>query len=516
MTPLTVASFGRLDWAVLAGYLVLLAATGVAFSLRAQRTSEDYFLAGRRMPWWAVAVSIVATSMSAVSFIGVPESSYAGDITYLSTNLGMIIAAVVVATVFVPAFYRAGVTSIYNLLERRYGPAASMAASLGYLSGRVLSSGARIYAGSLAFSIVLFGYEAGSDPAHLGLAIAVLTAVGILYTLVGGVASVIWTDVIQMVVFIGAAGVAIWVLLGRIDAPIDTIVTSLSTGGPEGTSKLKIISTGLSWTDPFALHASVLGFAVMGIASYGTDQDLAQRLLTCKDRSAGAKSIVCGILLGIPSVAVFLVVGLLLWVYYAQGSGATGDTSEKVFLRFIVYDLPPGIPGLMMAGLFAAGLSSVNSSLNAMSSSMVTDVLSVICPRAVERHAVLLGRLGVVAAGLALGGFALVCIEWQRSSGQPLLDFALGVMTFAYAGLVGVFAAAMFTRRGSSFSVIAALVSGAGVVLLGQRFTWGWVKAPPPLLRDWLALAFVWKLLVGAVVSFGVCVMPAGSRRAAP
>jgi SSS family transporter len=513
---LVFASLGRLDWAVLAGYLVVLAGTGVAFSLRAQRTSDDYFLAGRRMPWWAVAVSIVATSMSAVSFIGVPESSYGGDLTYLSTNLGMIIAAVVVATVFVPAFYRAGVTSIYSLLERRYGHAASMAASVAYLAGRVLASGARIYAGSLAFSIVLFGYEEGSDPAHLGLAIGAMTVVGILYTLIGGVASVIWTDVIQMAVFIGAAGVAIWVLLTKIDAPIGGIVSSLAAGGEEGASKLTVINTSLSWTDAFSLQAAVIGFAVMGIASYGTDQDLAQRLLTCKNQAAGAKSIVGGILLGIPSVAVFLVVGLLLWVYDSQETGSPGSGTERVFLRFIVHDLPPGLPGLMMAGLFAAGLSSVNSSLNAMSSSLVSDVLSVVSPRAVERHAVLLGRLGVVAAGLALGGFALVCIEWQRSSQLPLLDFALGVMTFAYAGLVGVFAAALFTRRGSAGSVIAALVAGAAVVLLGQGFTWSWLESPPPLLSGWLALAFVWKLLVGAAVSFGICVLPAGPERAEP
>ncbi len=527
MTTLVLATFLPLDWAVLGGYFLLLAGTGYLFSRREQQSTDDYFLAGRRMPIWAVAVSIVATSMSAASFVGVPQQGYTGDLTYLSTNLGMIIAAIIVALVFIPAFYKAGVSSIYALLADRFSPTAMRAASLAFLVGRMMASGARIYIGAIPLSLVLFGVEEGMQPPNLLIAIGVLTAVGITYTFIGGIASVIWTDVIQMAVLLSAAMIAIVVIAMRIEAPWSEVLGALRSGGTDGASKLTVLNTDPDPRLPFGLLTATIGFAIMGIGSYGTDQDLVQRMLTCKDAKAGSRSVIAGILLGVPSVLVFLVVGLLLFVYYQRpelmGAAAPDELpadDRQVFLEFILKELPAGVPGLMMAGLFAAGLSSLNSAINAMSSSMVSDFYRHAVPNREPRHYVLVGRMGVIGFGLLLGSFAVLCVFWQQdkaASGGTLLTFALSVMTFAYSGLVGVFVAALLTRRGSTASVVASLAAGFLLVLAMERSVWvailGDDEPLPKRLDAIVSLAFAWKLTVAAAVSFAIAILPRGVSR---
>jgi SSS family solute:Na+ symporter len=518
-----------LDWFVIAGYLGLLIVSGILINRRSAKTTDDYFKGGGRIPAWAAAVSIVATSMSAVSFIGVPQAGYVGDLTYLSTNLGMLIAAFVVAIVFVPAFYRARVQSIYAYVGQRMGEGAGQASSLAFMIGRVFASGARIYVGAIPASLILFG---DAEPGQLVVAIAVLSFVGVVYTLVGGVSSVIWSDVIQMCILLGACGAAIVVILLRIEAPAGEVLSALSGGAADGGSKLRVFDVTGDPSVAFSLPAAVLGFAIMGIGSYGTDQDLAQRLLTGKDAKTGARSIIGGILLGIPSVALFLVVGLLLWVFYQRPeliggeAAAQPDDTREVFLVFILEQMPAGLSGLMMAGLFAAGLSSLNSAINAMSSTVVNDFYRKMTPSASEADLVFVGRVAVVGWGVVLGGFACLCIWLERANeavGGTLLTFALTVMTFAYAGLIGVFFTALFTKRGSTASSIAALVTGFVLVGLMQPMFWSLAvdldarraEAPGDWLLWVLDLAFVWKLLIGSGVCFGVCLLgkpsPAGS-----
>ena len=531
MTPIapTLGALGVLDWSILAGYFALLIASGVYFSRKQQASTDDYFLGGRSMPFWAVAVSIVATSMSAASFVGVPQASYAGNLTYLATNIGMVLAAIIIAFVFIPAFYARRVQTIYELLEQRYGRAAKQAASITFMAGRVLASGARIYIGAIPASLVLFGVEDGLETTNLLMAIGVLTAVGIVYTLIGGVASVIWTDVVQMLVLLGACAGAVVLMLLRLDAPLSEVVEALSGGGPNGGSKLTLLDFSLNPELPYTLVASVFAFTLMGVGSYGVDQDLAQRLLTCKDAKAGARSILTGIMVGIPSVALFLLVGLLLWAFYqrpdlfSSGPAAGVDDSRQVFLQFIMLEMPPGLTGLMMAGLFAAGLSSLNSAINAMASTFIADVYRHLKPDGTEAHYLRLGRIAVACWGLVLGGFACVCVYWQKwqvdqgsiesVTGGSLLIFALTVMTFAYAGLIGVFFSVLLTRRGNTASAIAALVAGFIAVLIMQPFFWsaiGMTVEPESTLDRFTSIAFAWKLTLASGLSFVVCQL--GSR----
>lgn len=539
--------FAALDWVVMGLYAVVLVITGVAFNRRAASTS-DYFLGSRSMPVWAVAVSVVASSLSGATFIGVPQLSYNGDLTYLATNIGMLLAAGVIALVFIPAFYKHNVTSIYSLLEIRFGPSAKRAAAVAFLIGRVMASGARLYIIAIPTALIIFGDRPDQAvPAdQLMLAIGVITLVGIVYTIVGGVASVIWTDVIQCIVFTVAVVATIGFLLQRI--PVDaTELPGLLAGSTTaaGGSKLALFDLSLDPTRPYTLLACCTAFVLMGVASYGTDHDMVQRMLTCRSAVRGAWSVVSAILASVPIVAMFLVVGLLLFVFYRRPDVMAGAApvavptdTRTVFLTFTLREMPAGLTGLIMAGLFAAALGSLNSALNAMSATAVTDLYRDVVRGRSERHYVRAGQIGVAAFGLLLGAFAVVCIGWQRaegSAGRQLIDFALGVMTFAYSGLLGVYFSALLTRRGSSASATAAIVAGFFVVALQQSWAWDWwlvdLAAARAAIRSdaradnpswliatvvWLVdLAFVWKLAIASVAAFVVCQLGRSKPRVA-
>jgi SSS family transporter len=530
--------FGAWDWAVVVAYLGLLLVSGVWLARREPAGASEYFLAGRRMPAWAVAFSIIASSLSVATFVGVPELAYRGDMTYLSTNVGGLLAVVVVAFVFIPAFYKHDVTSIYELLERRFGVGAKRAASGAFMVGRVFASGARVYIGAIPLALVLFGPEKSEQAVYLAGAIAVLTSAAVLYTLVGGIASVIWTDVIQVVVLLGAVIAGIVLLINRIPATGGEIVEALRHGASDGGSKLTAIRVGLDVSKPglgfdpsenFTLLTAVFGFSLLNLAAYGTDHDMVQRMLTCKNAIAGGRSVLSAIALSVPIVTLFLVTGLLLWALdharLSQPVGLDsaprvvgGFKSERVFVNFILNDMPRGLSGVMVAGLFAVGLGSLNSAINAMAATLMKDFYMPARVGKSERHYLRASRWAVAGWGAVLGGFAVLCIFWKRANPETtLIDFALGVMTFAYAGLLAVFLTALLTKRGSTASVIAGLVVGFVVVLLLQPYVWGrwtaWITWSVPstdgtaMSRNLagVKIAYPWHMLIGTACAFGVC-----------
>jgi len=512
---LNLAVFNGLDWFVLGGYFVVLIGASLWFTRRGQRNTTDYFLAGRRMPMWAAAMSVMATSLSAATFIGAPEEAYRGDLTYISSYLGIIVAAIIVAVVFIPAFYRHNVSTVYGLLEVRYGPAAKQTASGMFMIGRVFASGARLYMGAIAGSLIAFG---NVSPENVCLAIALLVVVGVVYTFIGGIEAVVWTDVIQSFVFIAAAGVAIVMLVRMIPVDVSQVVEVLREPGPGEASKLtmfKLTGEGLGADDRYSLASILLGFTLIGLGAYGTDQDMTQRMLTCRSAKSGSWSAISGVLFTVPIALLFMIVGLLLWVFYQRpdlmGAAAPAvepEQGRQVFLSFILDQIPHGVSGLMMAGLFAAALSSLNSELNAMSSTLINDVYRSVRPDRDERHYLRAGRVGVIIWGVALGSFAMLCAYWQQHGAKTLIQFALGVMAFAYSGLVAVFFTALLTRRGSTASVIGALATGFVSVLVLNVQPWTWWGS------EAIDLAFTWKMLIATTLSLVVCLLGNTPNRA--
>ncbi len=476
--------FEILDWVVLGTYLAIVVGLGMHFRRRAARRLE-FFLAARSMPVWAVAISVLATAQSAATFVGGPEQAYRGDLTHLSANLGGLIAVLVVAGFFLPAFYRRQVVSIYELLGQDFGLAAQRAASGMFLIGRVFASGARLFIFAIPFAMIAFGR---TEPPYLLGSIAVITVAATVYTLAGGIRAVIWTDVLQTVVYVGATVLAVWLLWQRIAMEPAQLIETLRAGG----DKLRIVdaSLDLTFTRDYNLWAVILGLTLLNTAAYGTDQDLTQRMLTCRSAVRGSWSLILSYLIGWPVIALFMLAGLLLYVYYEN----TGMDSEYVFITFILQEMPAGLRGLMMAGLFAAAMSSLDSALNAMASATVSDFYRPSRSRrghgdVTPGRQVRISRTAVILWAIPLGLFASFCVFWHDRSEQRLIDFALGVMVFAYSGLLAVFLTALFTRRGNSASVIAALVIGF-LTTLALQLT---------------PLAPAWNMLVATALSFGVC-----------
>lgn len=501
--------FTGLDWMVLGGYLALVALIGL-LAARKRSASDDFFLGGRAMPMWAVTISVLATAQSAATFVGGPQQSYAGNLTYLSANLGPLIAAFIVAFLFIPAFYRHNVTSIYELLGHEMGTTAQRVASGMFMLGRVFASGARLYIVAIPFALVAFG---DIEPRHLAVSIIIIAAVASLYSIAGGIRAVIWTDVMQTAVYLGCLAIALLLIWQKIPLSPGEVITVLRADGENG--KLRIIDLSLDLTKDFTLWTALLGLMLLNLAAYGTDQDLTQRMLTCKTPRQASWSVISATLIAWPVVFMFLAMGLLLYIYYERPD-VMGDTapalaaqgSQRVFIDFILHEMHPGLRGLMMAGLFAAAMSSMDSGLNAMSSTTIADFYrpwrrkrdaSYIEGDARERRA---ARLASMGWAIAIAGFACICIAWQQAANQTLIGFALGVMTFAYSGLLGVFFTALLTKRGNAASAIVAMAVGFVTVLLLDPLV---QQRLPEALQ--VNMSFSWRLLIAATLSTMTCMV---------
>ena len=493
-------SLAWVDWLIVGLYLLAVVAIGTLVG-RKNKAADDMFLGGRSMPMWAVAVSILATSQSAATFVGGPQQAYAGNLTYFAANLGALVAVVIVAVFFLPAYYKANVTSVYELIGQTWDSRSQRLASAMFLIGRVFASGARLFIVAIPFSLIAFGGDL--NEASLVVSIVIIGLVATCYTLVGGIRAVIWTDVLQAVIYISTIVAALILLWTKIPLSSAEIVEMLRAAD-EG-SKLQIVDLGFDKTffsTTYSLPAILIGLMLLNLAAFGADQDLTQRMLTCKSSKHAAWSIILSNFIAWPVVGIFLIMGLLLWVFYhpdivaADVAVANDDDSRKIFIHFILHEMPMGLRGLMLAGLFAASMSSMDSALNAMASSSVADFVR---PALAKRSGVAnqqselrWSRGFVIFWAIALISFASICVFWQQASGDTLIDFALTVMVFAYSGLLAVFLCAIFTRRrGSPISVAAALATGFVTILL-FRF----VELP---------IAFPWQMAIATTLSFSVC-----------
>lgn len=509
MTP----GFTALDWSIVGGYVVLLALAGI-LSTRRQRDSEDYFLAGHHVPVWLVAISVLSTQQSAATFLGAPDYGYRGDYTYLTSYLGPLLAAFLLSWLLIPRFYAEGVTTVYELLRTRFGVMAMRAAGAMYLVGRIFASGARLYLAAIAVSMIIF---ADIAPMNVLAASAVLVLLGLAFTFIGGLRSVVWSDLVQVVLYVGAALIVLVILWTSIPASTGEIVSTLA-----GENKLRLIDLSLDLSHPFSLLATLTGITLLFFASMGLDQDITQRFLACRDVRAGRRALYASVLASVPVVLIFLMIGSLLYIVYDRpdlmgGAPAAAAAREfegeriTIFMHYILNSIPPGVRGFVAVGVLAA--AAVNSGLISMASVLVQDFYRPWAERRGpkdETHYVRAGRIGMVLLALALLAMSLLCFYWQRYTEAPLLDFVLGVMSFAYSGLLGVYFTLLFTRRGSSASVIAALVAGFAAIALQQSYVVDVLGLP----ASWKALAFPYQLCLGTAVAFAVCALPAGRSRA--
>lgn len=491
--------FSAIDWAVFAAYFLVLAVTSWLFSRQKIGTSRDYFAGS--VPMLAAAVSLLATSQSAATFLGGPEYAYRKDLTFLGFYFSAFLAVVFIARVLVPRFYAIHAVTVYELLEKRYGAKAKREAGVMFLIGRILASGARLYIGALAVSMIVFN---DIEALHILVAVGILMVGALAYTYVGGVRSVIYGDVVQAVTYIGAGVAVLIYLLSVLQADLPTMMELLSSD-----NKLTVIST----EGTFSVWNLLIGWLLLNIAAYGLDQDMTQRVLACGDQRAAKRAVIHSVIMTIPVVLLFLAIGLLLYLFYhhPEFSGFGGEAvhsfdGEKItiFMTFILNEMPEGLRALVTVGAVAAALSSTNSVLAAMASVAVEDIYrpwKTARGMMDEAHYIRAARMAVIAFAVILSAMAMVSYYWQRATDLPLVSFALGVMSFAYAGLLGVYASAIFTRGGSGSRVPWALAAGFLTVLVLQPYV-------TQLFSDF-AVGPAWQLTAGAVVAFGVMQWPA-------
>ena len=476
--------FSSLDWAIFLAYFLILALSSYLFSRKKITSSEEFFGASNSMPMFAVAISLLATSQSAATFLGVPEFAYSNNFTLIGFYFASLLAVFFVAKFFVPKFYAIKALTVYELLEHRYGESAKKQAGVMFLVGRVMASGARLYIAALAISMILFLDISFS---HMILSIFLLIIGALAYTYFGGVKSVIYSDIIQALTYVSAGVLVFFFLYTSLDG-----VNILQT--LQSHSKLEFIDTSLD--GKFSVVGLLSGWLLLNIAAFGLDQDMTQRVLTCKNANEANKSLILSILLTIPIVLLFLGIGALLFVYYQNTPIEQNFSGEKItiFMYYILNEMPEGLRGFVTVGAIAAALSSTNSVLGAMASVAVEDLYKPYklqkSPTTNDAHFLSASRVAVLLFALLLSLMAILSFFWQRYSDLPLISFALGVMAFAYSGLLGVFFAAIFTSRGNTKMVPISLLSGFFTVLALQPYTFG------------IDIGFAWQITLGTLVSF--------------
>ncbi|MFT7860319.1 MAG: sodium:solute symporter [Sulfurimonas sp.] len=475
------SNFAPIDWAIFVFYLAILAFSSYIFARSKISSTREYFTSSNSISSLAAAISIVATTQSAATFLGVPEFAYKNNFTLIGFYFSSLIAVFFVAYVFVPKFYAIKASTVYELLENRYGEGAKKQAGMMFLLGRVLASGARLYIAALAVSMILF---LDISLWHMIISISLLLFGALIYTYFGGVRSVIYSDIIQTIVYVSAGVVVLYYLYSSLN--MTDIYATL-----DGLGKLQMIETAID--GKFGIFGLLGGWLLLNIAAFGLDQDMSQRVLSCKNKQDAQKSLIFSILFTIPIVFLFLSIGALLFLHY-QNNGIVqsfGEEKITIFMYYILNEMPEGLKGFVTVGAIAAALSSTNSVLGAMSSVATLDLYKPYRlahkPDTDESHFLKASRVAVLGFALSLFTMAIVSYFWQRYLEVSLIAFALGVMAFAYTGLLGIYFAAIFTKRGNAATVPIAFAGGFFSVLFMQLLT---------------SIGYDWQIVCGTLVAF--------------
>jgi solute:Na+ symporter, SSS family len=516
-----------IDSSVLLLYFVVIIFIGLRMG-RKEDNLEDFALGGRRIPWWAVLASLVAAETSAGTFFGTPGEGFSHrDYTYLQLAFGTIIGRILVSYIFIKPYYDYKVFSIYEYLTARFGVASKNAASAVFMITRLLASGARLYVAAIALALA---YEmiSGTRPnqsqtlwIYVGatIVIVILTAI---YTTLGGIKAVIWTDLIQASIMIGSALIALGLLYFAIPGGWDEIV---QRHGPFQFSDL--ITTGLDparhgwdkvkgmFETEYTIFAGLIGAVFITMGTHGTDQDMVQRMLTAPDIRRSRRSLILSGLADIPIAFTFLSIGLLLWVYYqAHPDPTLSKTPNETFCHFILYEMPVGLRGLLLAGIFATAMGSLSTALNALATSFTRDWYApYINPEATDTQSLRAVRWATV-------WFSVLMIIVASTTAYlvivhpsvRIIPIVLGIFGYTYGSLLGVFFAGMLTRtRGNDRGNIIAMIIGFLVVavLSGLPNNIAGILGTHLYTQpSWLPLMeFPWWICFGTVVTFLVAIL---------
>jgi len=472
----------RIDLLIIALYLAGITLFGLRFRKR-QRTMRDYFLADRNIPWWAISLSIVAAETSTLTIIGIPGLAYDSNLTFLQWVMGYLVGRVIISFILLPQYFRGELYTAYQLIERRFGPALRTVTAGLFLLTRALAEGVRVYAVSIVVSIALGTGEITS--------IAIIALLTLIYTFEGGLAAVIWTDVVQTFIYVGGTLVGLFTILHLIPGgwpAAHAIAVSFDKFRLFDFSFLNHADGApvpiLNLARPYTLWAGIIGGAFFTTASHGTDQLIVQRLLAARNERQSVLALLSSGIAILFQFGLFLFVGVMLFVYYRVPS-ATFGKADRIYPTFIVTHMPHGISGLLIAAILAAAMSNLSAALNSLSSSSMMDLYFRSHPEANDAKRLTMARRTTVAWALVLFSLAVLALHFVGR----VVEVGLQIASVAYGALLGVFLLGVLTKKANQNGAIVGMICGLAVEL----YLWGWSH-----------VAFTWWVAIGTCVTFAL------------
>jgi SSS family transporter len=458
------------DGIIIVAYLIGITLFGLRFR-KAQRSLRDYFLADRNIPWWAIALSIVGAETSTLTVIGTPGIAFGGNFGFLQIVLGYLLGRIVVSLIFIPQYFRGEMFTAYQLIDRRFGKKLHSITAAVFLATRAAAEGVRVWAVAIVISIALGTGGVAS--------VAIVMALTLIYTFEGGMAAVIWTDVVQLIIYVGGTMVGFATLLHLVPGGWPAIHSLASDAG-----KLQVFDFSLNFFKTYTFWAGLIGGMFLNTATHGTDQLMVQRLLVARNQRDSKMALLVSGGVILVQFTLFLLVGAGLWVFYQKTPHGAFATNDYVFPRFIVDYMPHGISGLLIAAILAAAMSNLSAALNSLSSTTMIDFYLRRKPETSDSKRLMLSRVATIAWGIVLFGLAML----SRQS-RTVLETGLTLASVAYGGLLGVFLLGLITRRAKQNGAIIGMLCGLALNI----YIWRWTH-----------IAWTWYVTFGSITTFVV------------
>ncbi|MGA8264748.1 MAG: sodium:solute symporter [Ignavibacteriaceae bacterium] len=451
-----------LDYIIIIVYLIGVAAFGI-ISGGKQKSIKDYFAGSKSVPWWAVCFSIVAAETSTLTFISIPGLAYIANLNFLQVTIGYLLGRVVVAYLFLPAYDKGELKTAYTFLENRFGGKTRSYASIVFLFTRTAADGVRLFATAIPLKLML--------NINYPTAIILIAVVSLVYTYTGGMKGIIWVDVIQMFIYLGGAILAGVFLLHLLPDGWTTVVRAAASG-----DKFNVLNFGFKngisgfFSQPYTLIGGLVGGAFLSMASHGTDQLIVQRLLSTKNLRDSQKAVIGSGVIVIFQFAIFLVLGVMLYAYY----GTINAKPDEIFPMFIINVLPPGVTGIIIAGLFAAAMSTLAGSMSSLASSTVHDLYIPFLGKDIDEEKKLkVSRIFTILWAVLL----IFAAVFFMNTSKAVVELALSIASFTYGGLLGTFLLGVLSKKAKERDALSGFTAGILtmiVVISLKLVAWTW------------------------------------------
>ena len=475
------------DLALVAAYLVAITVFGLQFSKRAgkqDKSLKGYFLASNTIPWWAIALSIVSAETSTLTIVSIPGVAFGGNFGFLQVVLGYMVGRVVVALLFLPRYFRGEMLTAYQLIDQRFGNTLHKVTAGLFLITRAAAEGVRVFAISIVVGIAI-----GTGDT---LSIAIISALTLLYTFEGGMAAVIWTDVVQMGLYVAGTVVALFTLGAHVPGGWSQIH---AVAAPLG--KFHTLDFGLNLTQSYTFWAGLLGGGFLTMASHGTDQLMVQRMLAARNLRESRLALLSSGVVIFFQFTLFLLIGVGLFVFYGLHPQVFAS-SDRIFPSFIVQQMPHGVAGLLVAAILAAAMSNLSAALNSLASTTVVDFYMHLRPAADGDERTLVSRAATVFWALVL--FAIAVYSIQHGGKGHVVETGLSIASVAYGALLGVFLLGTLTRYATQNGTIVGMICGFATNMILWLPSISPVRSIGGLMIP--HIAFTWFVLIGSAVTF--------------